>query len=158
MAALNSSEPLDSINRKLLRLLQENARRSFSELGRAVGLSSPAVAERVRRLEEAGVITGYHAAVNPAKLGLALLAFIRLGEVGDRGERVAALVRELPEVLECHRVTGSDSYILKIMATSIEHLEALIDRFNPYGQVTTSLVLSSAVVRHLVEPPDREPI
>lgn len=158
MAALHSTDLLDGINRKLLRLLQANARSSFSELGRAVGLSSPAVAERVRRLEEAGIITGYHAAVDPAKAGLPLLAFMRLGEVGDRGERVVALVRELPEVLECHRVTGSDSYILKITATSIEHLEALIDRFNPYGQITTALVLSSAVVRHQIEPPDREPL
>lgn len=138
---------LDGINSKLLRLLQENARSSYSELGRAVGLSAPAVAERVRRLEEAGVITGYHAAINPAKIGLPLLAYMRLGEVGDRGDRVAALVRDMPEVLECHRVTGSDSYILKIMATSIAHLETLIDRFNPYGQITTSLVLSSAVLR-----------
>jgi Lrp/AsnC family leucine-responsive transcriptional regulator len=148
------SEPLlDSINWKLLRLLQENARRSFSELGREVGLSSPAVAERVRRLEEAGIITGYHAAVSYEKLGLPLLALMRLSEVGDRGERVAALVREMPEVIECHRVTGSDSYVLKIVATSIAHLEVLIDRFNPYGQITTSLVLSSAVVRHVVERP-----
>ena len=148
------SEPLlDSINWKLLRLLQENARRSFSELGREVGLSSPAVAERVRRLEEAGIITGYHAAVSYEKVGLPLLALMRLSEVGDRGERVAALVRELPEVIECHRVTGSDSFMLKIVATSIAHLEALIDRFNPYGQITTSLVLSSAVVRYVVERP-----
>src|SRR5689334_5540833 len=148
------SEPLlDSINWKLLRLLQENARRSFSELGREVGLSSPAVAERVRRLEEAGIITGYHAAVNYEKVGLPLLALMRLSEVGDRGERVAALVRDIPEVIECHRVTGSDSYVLKIVATSIAHLEALIDRFNPYGQITTSLVLSSVVARHGVERP-----
>lgn len=152
--SLHSEPLLDDINWKLLRLLQANARCSFSELGRAVGLSSPAVAERVRRLEEAGVIAGFHAAVNPAKVGLPLLAFMRLAEVGDRGERVAALAHELPEVIECHRVTGSDSYILKIMATSIAHLEALIDRFNPYGQVTTSLVLSSPVVRHSVERPE----
>jgi Lrp/AsnC family leucine-responsive transcriptional regulator len=148
------SEPLlDSINWKLLRLLQENARRSFSELGREVGLSSPAVAERVRRLEEAGIITGYHAAVSYEKIGLPLLALMRLSEVGDRGDRVAALVREMPEVIECHRVTGSDSFVLKIVATSIAHLETLIDRFNPYGQITTSLVLSSAVVRYVVERP-----
>ncbi|HNP73509.1 MAG TPA: Lrp/AsnC family transcriptional regulator [Kouleothrix sp.] len=155
MAGAHSNELLDSINRKLLRLLQANARSSFSELGRAVGLSAPAVAERVRRLEEAGVITGYHAAVNPAKVGLELLAFMRLSEVGERGERVADLVRELPEVIECHRVTGSDSYILKIAAASVAHLEALIDRFNPYGQITTALVLSSAVERHQLEPPER---
>ncbi|HNP87105.1 MAG: Lrp/AsnC family transcriptional regulator [Chloroflexi bacterium SZAS-1] len=151
--SLHSEALLDDINWKLLRLLQANARSSFSDLGRAVGLSAPAVAERVRRLEEAGVIDGYYAAVNPAKVGLPLLAFMRLAEVGDRGERVAALARNLPEVLECHRVTGSDSFLLKIMAISIAHLEALIDRFNPYGQVTTSIVLSSPVTRHNIDRP-----
>ena len=149
----NSESPLDHINWKLLYLLQEDARRSFSELGRAVGLSSPAVAERVRRMEEAGIITGYHAAVNPGKLGVALLTFIRLSEVGDQSDRLTNLLQEVPEVVECHRVTGSDSYILKVMATSIAHLEALIDRLVPYGQVTTSLVLSSPVVRRIVENP-----
>jgi Lrp/AsnC family leucine-responsive transcriptional regulator len=152
--SLHSEALLDDINWKLLRLLQQNARSSFSELGRAVGLSPPAVAERVRRLEEAGVISGYHAQVDPAKAGLPLLAFMRLAEVGERGERVVALVSAMPEVLECHRVTGSDSFILKILATSIAHLEALIDRFTPYGQVTTSLVLSSAVSRHTIERPE----
>jgi Lrp/AsnC family leucine-responsive transcriptional regulator len=144
---------LDAISWKLLHLLQENARRSFSELGREVGLSPPAVAERVRRLEEAGIITGYHAAVAPARLGFALLAFMRLSDVGERGERVAVLVRELPEVLECHRVTGSDSYILKVVATSIADLEAIIDRLTPYGQITTSLVLSTAIARRAIGQP-----
>ena len=150
------SEPLlDAINWKLLLLLQANARRSFSELGREVGLSSPAVAERVRRLEEAGIISGYHATVDPEKVGLPLLAFMRLSEVGDRGNRVSALVSDMPEVLECHRVTGSDSYILKIIATSIGQLEALIDCFSPYGQITTSLVLSSAVTHRIIQPPEQ---
>ena len=149
----NSDPAIDAISWKLLELLQENARRSFSELGRMVGLSSPAVAERVRRLEEAGVITGYHAAIDPAKIGVALLAFMRLSDVGDRGERVATLAREMPEVLECHRVTGEDSFILKIAAASITHLETLIDRLTPYGQVTTALVLSSAVEWRALERP-----
>jgi Lrp/AsnC family leucine-responsive transcriptional regulator len=149
----NSESLLDHINSKLLYLLQEDARRSFSELGRAVGLSSPAVAERVRRMEEAGIITGYHAAVTPEKVGVPLLTFLWLREVGDQSDRLNNLLQEVPEVLECHRVTGSDSYILKVMATSIAHLEALIDRLVPYGQVTTSLVLSSPVVRRIVEYP-----
>lgn len=149
----SSEADLDAISWKLLRLLQENARRSFSELGREVGLSPPAVAERVRRLEEAGIITGYYAAVDPARIGAALLAFMRLSDVGDRGERVAALAREMPEVLECHRVTGGDSYILKVAARSIGHLETIIDRLTPYGQVTTSLVLSSAVAWRPIQRP-----
>ena len=149
----NSDPAIDAISWKLLELLQENARRSFSELGRMVGLSSPAVAERVRRLEEAGIITGYHAAIDPAKIGVALQAFMRLSDVGDRGERVATLAREMPEVLECHRVTGEDSFILKVAAASIAHLEKIIDRLTPYGQVTTALVLSSAVEWRAIERP-----
>src|SRR5262245_21049814 len=134
----NSERLLDIVGWKLLALLQEDARRSFSELGRAVGLSSPAVAERVRRMEEAGIITGYHAAIDPQRVGMQLLAFMRLSEVGDQSTRFADLVAETPEVLECHRLTGSDSYVLKVVAQSITHLEMLIDRFVPYGQVTKS--------------------
>lgn len=142
---------LDGVGWKLLALLQQDARRSFSELGRLVGLSSPAVAERVRRMEEAGIITGYHTTVDPAKLGLPLLAFIRLGGVDEHGiAQINASVMQMPEVLECHRVTGSDSYMLKIAARSIAHLESLIDRFVPYGDVTTSLVLSSPVLGRTV--------
>ena len=149
----NSERLLDNVGWKLLTLLQEDARRSFSELGRAVGLSSPAVAERVRRMEEAGIITGYHAAIDPQRVGMQLLAFMRLSEVGDQSTRFADLVADTPEVLECHRLTGSDSYVLKVVAQSITHLETLIDRFVPYGQVTTSLVLSSPVVRRVIKPP-----
>jgi len=148
----NSERLLDAVGWKLLVLLQDDARRSFSDLGRAVGLSSPAVAERVRRLEEAGIITGYHAAVNPERVGRPILAFMRLSEVGDQGGRLGELVaKHMPEVMECHRVTGSDSYVLKIVVESIAHLEALIDRLVPYGQITTSLVLSSPVVRRVIK-------
>jgi Lrp/AsnC family transcriptional regulator, leucine-responsive regulatory protein len=149
----NSERLLDNVGWKLLALLQEDARRSFSELGRAVGLSSPAVAERVRRMEEAGIIAGYHAAVDPQRIGMPLLAFMRLSEVGDQSARFAELVAETPEVLECHRLTGSDSYVLKVVAQSIAHLETLIDRFVSYGQITTSLVLSSPVVRRVIKQP-----
>ena len=149
--SLQTERLLDSVGWKLLALLQQDARRSFSELGRLVGLSSPAVAERVRRMEEAGIITGYHTTVDPSKLGLPLMAFIRLGGVDELGiTQINASVTEMPEVLECHRVTGSDSYILKIAARSIAHLETLIDRFVPYGDVTTSLVLSSPVMSRAV--------
>jgi Lrp/AsnC family leucine-responsive transcriptional regulator len=119
-----------------------------------VGLSAPAVAERVRRLEEAGVITGYHAAVNPQRVGLAILALIRLSGVADQAPLVSAAIAGTPEVLECHRVTGSDSYVLKVVAASIPHLEALIDRLLPFGEVTTSLVLSTPVARRVIRQPN----
>lgn len=142
----DSAKLLDPLGQKLLALLQEDARRSYSELGRAVGLSAPAVAERVRRMEEAGIITGYHAAVNPALIGLPVQAFVRLGGVGEHSPRLHDVVADMPEVLECHRVTGDDSYILKVAARSINHLEQIIDQLLRCGDVTTALVLSSPVV------------
>lgn len=138
---------LDEIGWKLLLALQEDARLSFAELGRRVGLSLPAVAERVRRLEEAGLITGYHAKLDPHKLGAPVAAFIRLRSTGDRYRQVQALARELPEVLECHHLTGGDAFIMKVVVSSIAHLEKLIGRLTPYGQTTTSIVLSSPVVK-----------
>lgn len=150
--SFHSERLLDNVGWKLLALLQEDARRSYRELGRAVGLSTPAVAERVRRMEEAGIITGYHASVDPKKLGYDLQALMRLSGVGDRVEAFNGLVARTPEVLECHRVTGSDSYILRVIARSIEDLETLINRFVPYGEVTTSLVLTSPVTRRVIEP------
>lgn len=133
---------LDSTGWRLIAALQEDARLTYSELSTRVGLSAPAVAERMRRLEEAGVITGYRAQVDPAKLGLPITAFIRCNSPGPQ---IGAIARAAPEVLECHRVTGDDAFILKVVVASIAHLEVLIDRLLPYGQPTTSLVLSSPV-------------
>ena len=143
---------LDAKGWALLRELQQDARLSFAELGRRVGLSTPAVAERVRNLQSAGVITGYRAEVDPRKLGLPILAIVRLNVVGDVLPRVTALVRALPEVLECHRGTGADSFVMKVAVASVEHLEALIDRLTPFGTTSTSIVLSSPVPRRVVGP------
>src|SRR5690349_19928364 len=142
---LQFESSVDDISRQILQALQEDARISFSELGRQVGLSAPAVAERVRRLEEAGIITGYRAEVDPAKMGLSICAFIRISTSGARERRTVDLIRACPEVLECHRVTGSDCFILKVVVTSIPHLEDLIDRLSPCGELVTSVVLSSPV-------------
>lgn len=131
---------LDQTGWRILEELQDDARLSYSELGARVGLSPPAVAERMRRLEEAGVITGYRAVLDPAKLGLPITAFIRCS---SSGSQVGEIARRSPEVLECHRITGGDAFILKVVVASVAHLEALIDRLLPYGQPTTSLVLSS---------------
>jgi Lrp/AsnC family leucine-responsive transcriptional regulator len=142
---------LDDTGWHILRLLQEDARLSFSEIGRQVGLSAPAVAERVHKLEDAGIITGYHAQVDPARVGYPILAIIRIGSTGASFNRCAEAVKEKPEVLECHRITGSDSFYMKAMVRSIEHLEGLIDQLQPYGETTTTLVLSSAVTRRTIE-------
>ncbi|GAB4423638.1 MAG: Lrp/AsnC family transcriptional regulator [Chloroflexi bacterium OHK40] len=149
----DSGRLLDAVGWKLLALLQENARSSYSELGRAVGLSAPAVAERVRRLEEAGVISGYHAAVRWERVGWPITALIRLSGISSEAPQVAGLIASMHEVLECHRVTGEDSYILTVVAVSTAHLEQLVDRLIPYGRVTTSLVLSSPVRWRMIGPP-----
>ena len=149
---------LDAKGWALLGELQRDARLSFAELGRRVGLSTPAVAERVRNLQAAGVITGYRAEVDPRKLGLPILAIVRLNVVGDVLPRVTALVRALPEVLECHRGTGGDSFTLKVAVATVAHLEALIDRLTPFGTTSTSIVLSSPVERRAIEKPVAAPV
>lgn len=149
---------LDAKGWALLRELQLDARLSFAELGRRVGLSTPAVAERVRNLEAAGVLTGYRAEVDPRKVGLPILAIVRLNVVGDVLPRVTALVRALPEVLECHRGTGGDSFTLKVAVATVGHLEALIDRLTPFGTTSTSVVLSSPVARRAIEKPVPAPL
>jgi Lrp/AsnC family transcriptional regulator, leucine-responsive regulatory protein len=136
---------LDDANRRLLEELQANARLSLAELGRRVGLSSPAVAERLQRLERQGVITGYHATVDPGALGYPLTAIIRVRPAIRQIPKVAELVRGLTEVVECHRITGEDCYLIKAFVRSVGHLEEVIDQLATFGQTTTSIVQSSPV-------------
>lgn len=140
---------LDAIAWKILESLQQNARLSFAEIGRKVGLSTPAAAERVRRLEEAGVITGYHASVNTAKLGIPIRVLVRLTIHGGDLQVVRAVtaIKELSEVSRCHRITGAESFVIEADVVSIRHLEALIDRLSALGATSTSTVLSSPVER-----------
>src|SRR5215469_742713 len=140
---------LDAIAWKILESLQRNARLTSAELGRKVGLSTPAVAERVHRLEEAGIITGYHAAVNAAKIGAPIRILMRLTIPGGdlQISRTVAVIRELPEIRRCHRVTGSESFVMEADVVSIRHMEALIDRLSALGATSTSTVLSSPVER-----------
>ena len=160
--ALEIEKMLDATGWQLLQELQQNARLSFSELGQRVGLSAPAVADRIRRMEEAGIITGYRAEVNMSKLGLPVKAIIRLSSVaGQSCTTVALRVSEISEVLECYRVTGSDSVIIKVVAASVAHLERIIDQLSLYGLPTTSIVLSKPVqkqtiTREMVERGDIE--
>jgi Lrp/AsnC family transcriptional regulator, leucine-responsive regulatory protein len=144
---------LDETGWQILRELQQNARLSFSELGQRVGLSSPAVTERVRRMEDAGIIKGYHAEVDPAKLGFPIMAFTRMSAAGTTCSQTTAAVRDIPEVLECYRVTGGDSLVAKFVVTSVEHLERLIDQLSGYGQSTTSIVLSAPVAKRIITRP-----
>ena len=136
---------LDSTNRALLVELQSDARLSLAELGRRVGLSAPAVAERLTRLERDGVIRGYRAEVDPAALGFSLAAVIRIRPAPRQLVKVAEIARDTPEVVECHRITGDDCYLLKALLRDVTHLEEVIDRFTPFAQTTTSIVQSSPV-------------
>jgi Lrp/AsnC family transcriptional regulator, leucine-responsive regulatory protein len=140
---------LDAIGWKLLEALQHNARISLAELGRKIGLSTPAVAERVRRLEEAGVITGYHAAIDLAKLGVPIRVLVRLTIHGGdlQVSRTVKAIREMSEISRCHRITGAESFVIEADVVSIRHMEALIDKLSTLGATSTSTVLSSPVQR-----------
>ena len=143
---------LDSLGWKLLLELQTDARISFAKLGRRVGLSTPAVAERVRRMEDEGIIRAYRAEINPARVGLPITAFIRMSIVGNVLAKLTECVHAMPEIVECNRGTGEDSFILKVSAVSVEHLKDVIDRLTPFGTTSTSLVLESLIERNLLTP------
>jgi Lrp/AsnC family leucine-responsive transcriptional regulator len=145
MAANERSNGLDGVDRDLLVQLQADARMSLAELGRRVGLSSPAVAERVRRLTDEGVIRGFHTDVDPRALGYALSAIVRIRPAPRQIAKVADLARDTPEVVECHRITGEDCFFMKVHVRDVEHLEEVIDRFTVFGQTTTSVMQTSPV-------------
>ena len=146
---------LDRIGWRILEELQADARLSMAELGRRVGMSAPAVTERVRRLEDAGIISGYCAQVSPRRVGRPVLAFIRISAAGDVKAGVEAAVQKTPEVLEAHRGTGSDCFILKVAVQDITHLEHVTDRFTPFGQLTTSIVMSSPLESRGIKHPGK---
>ena len=136
---------LDDANLRLLAELQQDARLSFAELGRRVGLSSPAVAERLARLEQDGVIAGYRAEIDPRAVGYTLGVVIRIRPAPRELRKVAELAQRTPEVVECHRITGEDCYFMKAYVRDVEHLEEVIDQFAVYGQTTSSIMQTSPV-------------
>jgi Lrp/AsnC family leucine-responsive transcriptional regulator len=138
---------VDETNRRILYELQSDARLSLAELGRRVGLSSPAVAERLQRLEASGVVRAYQVDIDPRALGLSLTVIIRVRPAPGQLPNVAELARETAEVVECHRVTGDDCYFMKAHVRDVTHLEEVIDHFVVLGQTTTSIVQSSPVPR-----------
>ncbi len=148
--ALQNDRQLDEIGWRLLHLLQENARLSFRQLGAAIGLTAPAVAERVRRLEDAGILKGYHAEIDLAKVGLPITAFIHLTSNSQQSSRFRKAVLDIPEIIECHCVTGNESYILKVAVPSVPDLEHLLLRLSNFGEVRTSMVLSTQVTRRII--------
>ena len=159
MAFEPENSRLDEIDWRILDELQRDGRVSYTELGRRVALTAPAVAERVRRLEETGVIKGFHADVDAAKVGFPITAFVRWTSSGPDCSHLGDVAKEIPEIVECNRVTGEASYVLKILARSVGHLEELINGLMPYGSTITSVVLSSPVEHRPVgsSDPDVQP-
>jgi Lrp/AsnC family leucine-responsive transcriptional regulator len=143
---------LDATDARLLAALQADGRQSIAELGRRVSMSASAVAERVRRLEEAGVITGYRAVVDPERLGYGILAYLRLRYPSSTYAPLHALLADIPEVIEAHHVTGDDCFVLKVIATSMRHLEQVSGRIGTLGSVTTSVAYSSPVPARPIPP------
>ena len=144
---------LDDTDGRILDALIDNARISLADLSRRVGLSSPSVSERVKRLEEAGVIGGYTVKINPEALGLPLSAWLRIRPIPGQLQKVAEVLRGLPEVVECDRITGEDCFIARAHVRSVEDLEALIDEIIPYATTNTSIIQSSPVPRRLPSIP-----
>jgi Lrp/AsnC family transcriptional regulator, leucine-responsive regulatory protein len=142
---------IDLTDRRIIGELTSDGRVSLAELGRRVNLSSPAVAERVQRLERTGVITGYRAEIDPRALGYELTAIVRIKPAPGQLPRIPELALEIPEVGECHRITGEDCFFLKVHLRSIDGLSVVLDRFLAYGETTTSLINASPIPRR--DPP-----
>jgi Lrp/AsnC family leucine-responsive transcriptional regulator len=142
---------IDEIDRRIIEELMADGRLPIAELGRRVRLSSPAVAARVQRLERERVITGYRAEVDPRALGYQLTAIVRIKPLPGKLARIAELAAEIPQIGECHRITGEDCFYAKVHLRSIDELSGLLDRFLVYGQTTTSIVNGSPIPRR--DPP-----
>lgn len=140
------SADLDVSDMKILRLLEKDARISTAELARSVGLSAPSVAERMKRLQESGVIEAYSVRINPATLGLPLSAWLRIRPVPGQLALLAEIIRELPEIVQCDRVTGEDCFVALAHVGSVAELERVIDRIIPYAMTNTAIIQSSPVV------------
>ena len=145
----NEGSDLDAVDLRILRLLAQDARTSVAEIARAVRMSAPSVSERIRRLQESGTIEGYTIRINPAALGLPLSAWLRIRPVPGELARVTEIVKTIPEIVSCDRVTGEDCFIAKVNVRSVADLERVIDRIIPYAMTNTAIVQSSPVAPRL---------
>ncbi len=150
------NQGLDGVDLRLIAALSEDARMSLAALARVVGLSSPSVSERLKRLEEAGVITGYGVRIDPAALGLPLAAWLRIRPIPGQLAKVAEILTSLPEVVVCERVTGEDCFLARVQLSSVEDLEAVIDEIIPYAMTNTAIVQSTTVAPRLPPIPARK--
>jgi Lrp/AsnC family leucine-responsive transcriptional regulator len=136
---------LDTVNRQLLQALLDDPRLPVAALARRINMSAPAVTERLHRLQDAAVIAGYRLELDPTELGLPVAAYVRVRPGPGQLAKVADLARRTPQVVECHRITGEDCFLLKVHTAAIEQLETILDGFLAFGQTTTSIVQSSPV-------------
>ncbi len=134
-----------AIDRHILRELAHDGRVSFRELGDRVGLSAPAVTDRVRRLERDGVIAGYQAVIDPCAFGFPMLVVVRVHSAGPRAAGIDELARNMPEVVECHRVTGSESHVMRVRVRDVDHLNDIVEQFWEFGDTITSVVTTTPV-------------
>ncbi len=139
-------KPIDPINRRILEELAADGRLSMRELGERIDLSGPATTERVRRLERDGVIRGYRAIVDPDAFGYPMLVVIRIHSAGPRAAEIDRVARETPEVVECHRVTGSESHVIRVRVRDVDHLNEIVERFWEFGDTITNVVTTTPVV------------
>lgn len=140
---------LDATDARILGALVKDARISIADLARSVDLSPPSVSERIKRLEEAGVIEGYTLTINPKALGLPIAAWLRIRPIPGQLQKVADILRGLPEIVECDRITGEDCFIARAHVQSVDDLEKLIDQIIPHAMTNTSIIQSSPVKRRL---------
>ena len=148
---------LDPRNAKILRLLRADPRMNISELARRVGMSAPAIRERVQRLQETGVISGYRLEISARALGYPIAAFVRIRPMPGKLSKIVEIASRMPQVVECHRITGEDCFILKIHLESLDGLDRILDKFLACGQTTTSLVQSTPIpLRSLPLPGEEE--
>jgi Lrp/AsnC family transcriptional regulator, leucine-responsive regulatory protein len=148
---------LDAVDLKILRILVDDARASVAEIARSVGMSAPSVSERIKRLQEGGTIEGYTIRINPAAFGLPLAAWLRIRPVPGQLATVTDILKDIPEIATCDRVTGEDCFIARVHVGSVTDLERVIDRIIPYAMTNTSIIQSSPVSERLPMPAEAKP-
>ena len=143
---------MDNLNSNILKCLQENARQSNAEIGRHVGISSPAVSERIKKMEDAGIIEGYRTIVSPYEVGYQLKAIITLRAFMGKLKPFLEKVKTFDEVVNCYRITGDENIVMVVVIKNQKHLERLIDQFIVYGETKTQIVLSDIVRNGRIQP------
>ena len=143
---------IDSLNWKILDCLQQNARQSNAEIGRTVGISSPAVSERIKKMEDAGIIQGYNTSISPFAVGYQLKAIITLRAFMGMLKPFMQKVKTYPEVLNCYRITGNENFVMEVVLKNQKHLETFIDQLIVYGETKTQIVLSHVTKNNAVKP------